>query len=131
MTQEDIIYCPHCGTSSDKNTIQCNEEYKEFSIHSCYNCGKTHIREVKPELLILARSSKPVDETAIRVESLCRYVMSLMAYERCEQKIKELRGDTTVPATTKQEIPKDEELNEAFRKFELSKAELLQRGLIE
>lgn len=131
MTQEDIIYCPHCGTSSDKNTIQCNEEYKEFSIHSCYNCGKTHIREVKPELLILARSSKPVDETAIRVESLCRYVMSLMAYERCEQKIKELRGDPATPATTNQEIPNDEGLDAALKRFEVLKAELYQRGLIE
>jgi hypothetical protein len=123
------IYCPHCGASSDKNTIQCNEEYKEFSLFSCYNCGKTHIREVKPELLILVRKGqdKPVDETAIRVKALCKYVMSRIAYEQCEQEIKELRGGSTPLNLILKEILKDDELDAAFRRLEVMKAELSKR----
>jgi hypothetical protein len=58
-------------------------------------------------------------------------VESVKAYERCEQKIKELRGDPATPATTNQEIPNDEGLDAALKRFEVLKAELYQRGLIE
>jgi hypothetical protein len=132
MTEDDPVYCPHCGTNSDDSTIRCNEEYKEFSIYSCYNCGKVHIRDVKPELLILARSHKPVDETAIRVEALCRYVMSQIAYEKCEQKIKDLQDNTTNRTVTKQEIRKEDELDAAFKRLEamraVMRADLHKRG---
>jgi hypothetical protein len=55
-----IMYCPHCGTNSEVSTIRCQTEYPEFSIFTCYNCGKTHIRDVKEGLLVKACAFHPL-----------------------------------------------------------------------
>ena len=66
---EKVMYCPHCGTNSAVNTIRCQTEYPEFSIFTCYNCGKTHIREVKEDLLVKACASHP---TIVACGDKCR-----------------------------------------------------------
>lgn len=52
---EPVYYCPHCGANSNEHTIRCQEQYDEFELITCYNCGKDHIRNVKPNLLQAVR----------------------------------------------------------------------------
>ena len=59
-TESKLMYCPHCGTNSEVSTIRCQTEYPEFSIFTCYNCGKTHIRDVKEGLIVKALASHPL-----------------------------------------------------------------------
>ena len=46
-------YCPHCGTNSEEHVLRVQESYREMDVVCCYNCGKYHIREVTPKLLVL------------------------------------------------------------------------------
>ncbi len=72
-TEESVIYCPHCGTNSSKNTIRIQEEYREFSIVTCYNCGKDHIRFISPMLLSLVRNKK-ANDAAIAARAISDYL---------------------------------------------------------
>jgi hypothetical protein len=66
--QTPVMFCPHCGASSNDHTIRCNTQYDAFSILTCYACGKTHIRDVQEkdlELLVLkARELQNLEDLA-------------------------------------------------------------------
>jgi predicted RNA-binding Zn-ribbon protein involved in translation (DUF1610 family) len=99
---EPVSFCPHCGTNSQKNTIRCQEQYQEFSMYTCYNCGKSHIRDVTGELLKLVRSrdrDNRLDEIVKRIASAkrsCDNPDQEWAYEYCIDIITELRQSKRV-----------------------------------
>jgi hypothetical protein len=84
----EIKYCPHCGTNSEKNTIRCTEEYNEFSIFTCYNCGKSHIREIKKELLSTIRT-KNIEINPRKLKALKGIVGFMFSFVNLSEDLKE------------------------------------------